>query len=71
MPTDLLFPEDIDVRLNWPPGQATRLARRGKLPHYLLPDRSIRFRWDEITSLVQHVTLTSPLSGKGAHPHAY
>ena len=52
MPTDLLFPEEIDARLNWPAGTAARLARRGKLPHYVLPDGAIRFRLDEIIPLV-------------------
>lgn len=56
MPTDLLYPDDIDARLNWPPGRTSRLARTGKLPHYLLPDGAIRLRWDEIVPLVRQVT---------------
>jgi hypothetical protein len=64
MPTDLLYPDDIDSRLNWPPGRTSRLARMGKLPHYILPDGSIRLRWDEITTLVQHVT-SAPKKAKG------
>ncbi len=63
MPTDLIFPEDIDARLSWPPGTAARLARRGKLPHYILPDESIRFRWEEISPLVRHV-ITLPEIGR-------
>ncbi|MFO0821978.1 MAG: hypothetical protein U0792_02480 [Gemmataceae bacterium] len=59
MPTELLYPDDIDARLNWPPGRTSRLARNGKLPHYILPDGSIRLRWDEIAPLVQHVVTTS------------
>jgi hypothetical protein len=55
MPTELLYPDDIDSRLNWPPGRTSRLARTGKLPHYVLPDGSIRLRWEEIAPLVQHV----------------
>ena len=43
----LLYPEEIDKRLNWPPGRAERLARRKKLPHVLLPDGAVRFRWEE------------------------
>jgi len=35
---ELLYPEDLDERLNWPLGRAERLARRGKLPHLVLPD---------------------------------
>jgi hypothetical protein len=55
MPTDFLFAEDIDARLSWPPGHTSRLARRNKLPHYILPDGSIRFRWEEIESLVRQI----------------
>ena len=55
MPTDLLYPEEIDSRLNWPLGRTSRLARKGNLPPYLLPDGSIRFRWDEVGPAVRHV----------------
>jgi hypothetical protein len=58
--TDLLYPEDIDGRLNWPLGTASRLARRGRLPHYRLPDGSIRLRWSEIKPLVQRVPAQVP-----------
>jgi hypothetical protein len=53
--TTLIYPEQIDRNLNWPLGTATRLARRKRLPHYLLPDGSIRFRWEEIEPLILHV----------------
>lgn len=65
MATDLLFPDDIDARLNWPPGRTSRLARAGKLPHYILPDQSIRVRWDEIAPLVRHVPAVRPTDAKG------
>jgi hypothetical protein len=52
-----LYPEQIDRLLNWPFGTAARLARRNRLPHYLLPDGSIRLRWEEIEPLVQRVPL--------------
>lgn len=65
MPTELLYPDDIDTRLNWPPGRTSRLARSGKLPHYILPDGSIRLSWDEITPLIQHVP-TGTEKAKGA-----
>lgn len=52
---DLLHPDDIDSRLNWPPGRTSRLARKGKLPHYILPDGSIRLCWAEISPLVTHI----------------
>jgi hypothetical protein len=54
---DLVYPEDIDQRLNWPLGTASRLARRKRLPHYLLPDGSVRLRWEEVEALVRHVPL--------------
>jgi hypothetical protein len=49
----LIYPEEVDRRLNWPLGKAERLARNRKLPHYVLPDGSIRFRWSEIEALVK------------------
>ncbi len=55
MQTDLLYPEDIDAKLNWPQGRTTRLARQRKLPHYILPDGAIRLRWSEIEPLVRRV----------------
>jgi hypothetical protein len=51
------YPEDIDRFLNWPLGTAARLARRKRLPHYRLPDDSIRFRKEEVTALVRWVPL--------------
>jgi hypothetical protein len=53
--TSYSYPEDIDRSLNWPLGTAARLARRNKLPHYRLPDDSIRFRKDEVEALVRRV----------------
>jgi len=50
-----LYGEEIDKRLTWPLGRAERLARRGKLPHVVLPDGSIRFRWDQIKPLIRVV----------------
>jgi hypothetical protein len=51
-----LYPEDIDRRLNWPPGRAERLARRHRLPHVILPDGAIRFIWEEVESLLVRVS---------------
>lgn len=62
---DLLYPDDVDLLLNWPPGRTSRLTRAGKLPHYVLPDGSIRLRWEEIAPLVRHVNPT-PTKAKGA-----
>ena len=50
-----LYGEEIDKRLTWPLGRAERLARRGKLPHVVLPDGSIRFLWDQIEPLIRVV----------------
>jgi hypothetical protein len=58
--TALLYPEDIDRRLCWPVGTAARLARKRALPHYRLPDGSVRFKWSEIEPLVKHVPLAVP-----------
>jgi hypothetical protein len=68
MPTELLYPEDIDSRLNWPPGRTSRLIRTGKLPHYILPDGAIRLRWEEIAPLIQHIATsleTTKVKGGG------
>jgi hypothetical protein len=54
---ELVYPEQIDRYLNWPLGTTTRLARRRHLPHYLLPDGSIRLRLHEVEALVRPVPL--------------
>jgi len=56
----LLRPEEIDHRLNWPLGRSERLARRGRLPHVLLPDGAIRFRWPDIEALLETVSVVDP-----------
>ncbi len=55
MPTDLVYPEQIDRQLSWPLGTAARLARRRQLPHYALPDGSIRLCLAEVAGLVRYV----------------
>jgi hypothetical protein len=50
-----LRPDEVDQRLNWPPGRAAKLARQRRMPHVLLPDGSIRLRWDEIEPLVLEI----------------
>jgi hypothetical protein len=52
---DLVYPEVIDRRLEWSLGTAARLARRRRLPHYVLPDGSIRLLWSEVEDLVRRV----------------
>lgn len=51
----LLYGEDIDRRLNWPLGRAERLARRGKLPHVILPDGQVRFEWPYVAALLVRI----------------
>jgi hypothetical protein len=57
-----LRPEEVDGRLNWPLGRAERLARRGKVPHVVLPDGSIRFEWESIETLLRRVSPNAPAS---------
>jgi hypothetical protein len=57
---NLLYPEEIDQRLNWPLGKAEKLARQRRLPYVLLPDGSKRFDWDEIQRLVLRVPGCNP-----------
>ncbi len=62
------FGTEIDKKLTWPLGRAERLARRGKLPHIVLPDGSIRFRWDQIEPLIRVVDTDQVRSDQGATP---
>ena len=67
---DLLYGEEIDRRLNWPLGRAERLARRKKLPHYVLPDGSVRFRWADIEPLIVSIDTTGDIDmAKGGQAH--
>ena len=43
---------EVDRRLAWPIGHAKKLAGRGTLPHIVLPDGEIRFRWEHIEPLI-------------------
>ena len=61
-----LYGDEIDKRLTWPLGRAERLARRGKLPHVVLPDGSIRFLWEQIEPLIRVVDPPSVRTGKEA-----
>ena len=64
--TALLCGDDIDRRLSWPIGKAERMAKRGKLPHIVLPDGAIRFRWRAIRILIveQKIMREVPTRGK-------
>ncbi len=62
---ELLYGEDVDRRLNWPLGKAEKLARQRRLPYVLLPDGSIRFRWQDIEPLVLPVPSAAAPQGGG------
>ena len=53
---NLIYGEDIDRRLNWPLGRAERLARRGGLPHVVLPDGN---GFDVLAKIRRHPVLSS------------
>lgn len=55
MSPHLEYPETIDKLFGWHPGTAARMARRRRLPHYRLPDDSIRLCLEEVTALVRRV----------------
>lgn len=61
---ELVESAKVDKRLLWPLGRAERLARRGRLPHYILPDGSIRFRWSEIEAMLQQHPIDRPEVGE-------
>lgn len=43
MNNDLLKPREVDIILRYPRGRSQKLAKRGLIPHVLLPDGEIRF----------------------------
>ena len=61
---ELLYATDVDQRLNWPLGKAEKLARQRRLPYVLLPDGSIRFRWEEIEWLVLSVPSAASIDAR-------
>jgi len=54
---------DIDGLFRWPAGTAERLAKRGKLPHYVLPNGDIRFDRAEVEALVKRVPVVPAAAG--------
>lgn len=72
----MLRPEEIDLQFRWSGGTAIRLARRGKLPHVVLPNGDIRFDREIILATVRSVPgtehifqpLDRVLASLGAHP---
>lgn len=64
---DLIYGEEVDRRLNWSLGRAERLARKQKLPHYVLPDGSIRFAWEDVAQLIRPVAIDNESEAQDAH----
>ena len=58
-----MYPEEINQRLNWPLGRIEWLARQRRLPYVLLPDGSIRLRWEKIDPLILEVRAVVPAKG--------
>jgi hypothetical protein len=68
MPSEFLTGEDIDARLGWWPGTARLMARRDALPHYRLPDGSVRFRRAEVEGMIQRRPAVLPArAGEASH----
>lgn len=59
---DLVTGREIDRAFLWPAGRSEKLARRDRLPHYRLPDNSIRFRLSEVLPLVRPAGSLPPAS---------
>lgn len=55
MPEYLIDGLTVDRRLDLRGGTADRLAKRGKLPHVVLPDGAFRFRWSKVRKCLQVV----------------
>jgi hypothetical protein len=50
----LLLPIEVDGLLRYRAGRSRQLAKRGKLPHLVLPDGEIRFVEEEITNMLRN-----------------
>ena len=48
MADELMTTYDLDELLRYPNGRSARLARKGQIPHVILPDGEIRFRPEAI-----------------------
>ncbi len=63
----MLFGYEVEERLGWPNGRATKFARAGKLPHIVLPDGGIRFDWPEIEATLQRVAVRDDAESGATH----
>ncbi|GMV81487.1 MAG: hypothetical protein AMXMBFR7_26710 [Planctomycetota bacterium] len=55
MGESILLPDEVDALCRWTPGRAEKLARRGKIPHFVLPDGSIRFDRADVAAFIRRV----------------
>lgn len=53
MTTKLLIPIEVDRLLRYPAGKCERLAKRGKIPHVVLPGGEVRFRVEDIDAILR------------------
>ncbi|QEL15619.1 hypothetical protein [Limnoglobus roseus] len=60
MASDLINADEVDRRFLWLTGTAEKLAKKSKLPHYRLPDGSLRFVWAELESLICRIPPAHP-----------
>ena len=51
----LLDSNDLSIVLNLPPRRVKRLARKGEIPHVVLPGNEIRFEPEEIADWVNQL----------------
>ena len=52
MSVQLLTAREVERMLRYSAGQATRLAKAGRLPYLILPDGQIRFDEAEIKAII-------------------
>ena len=53
MDHELVKPKELDRILRYPLGRSQRLARKGELPHIVLPAGQIRFTSGDIESILE------------------
>ncbi len=53
MTENLLKAVEVDLLLRYPIGRAAKLAKKGLLPHVVLPDGSVRFERDQLEAALR------------------
>ncbi len=54
MDIQLLKPAEVDLFLRYPIGRSLKLAKKGLLPHIILPDGEIRFNEEDVQGLLRY-----------------